>query len=279
MHIRILLNSIALDPNRWTAEKVPFNRLDELLEPIANSGFRGVEVWQHHISSLDDRAITELREQAENLGLDFPVLGIYPELHLGGTDGEDALAETLRLLDIAASLGANTVKMFVGTKASSDLTEMEEVNTMASLEMLAGAAEDRDLLLTGETHANTLFDSVEAAKMTLAEIEGQELEICFQPYDSVSTEQAIADYTALSGHVIHVHLQGRKGSKISLLEEADVDYERLLETLEINGFAGYLSIEFVKDCVVDHPEDFDIDRVLANAVADREFIEKVLEIG
>ena len=278
MHIRILLNSIALEPNRWTAEKTPFNRLHQLLEPVANSGFRSVEVWQYHVSSLNDVAITELTTKADHLGVDFPVLGIYPQLHLGGTDGEEALTESLRLLDLGVSLGANTVKMFVGAKASADLTEMEEANTIASLEMLADAAEDRDLLLTGETHANTLFDSVEATTMSLAEVGSPELEVCFQPYDSRSTEQAISDYSALAENVIHVHLQGRKDDRISLLEEADIDYERFLETLEINGFAGYLSIEFVKDCVVDHPEDFDLERVLSNAVADREFIEKVLEL-
>jgi sugar phosphate isomerase/epimerase len=279
MHIRILLNSIALDPNRWTDEKVPFYQLDELLEPVANSGFRGVEVWQHHVTSLDDAALTELRTKADDLGLDFPVLGIYPNLHLGASDGEEALADSLRLLDVAATLGANTVKLFVGSKASYDLTEMEEANTVASLETLAEAAEDRDLLLAGETHANTLFDSVETVKMSLQEIDRDDLEVCFQPFDSKNTEQAIADYTALADHVIHVHLQGRKDDQMSLLEEADIDYERFLETLEINGFAGYLSIEFVKDCVVDHPEDFDLDRVLANATIDREFVEKVLEIG
>ena len=83
MHIRILLNSIALEPNRWTTEKIPFYRLEELLEPIAQSGFRGIEVWQYHVSSLNEDAITDLTMQADDLGIDFPVLGIYPRLHLG----------------------------------------------------------------------------------------------------------------------------------------------------------------------------------------------------
>jgi sugar phosphate isomerase/epimerase len=144
--------------------------------------------------------------------------------------------------------------------------------------MLTDAAEDRDLLLTGETHANTLFDSVETVAATLEIIESEELEVCFQPFDPTDTEQAIADYTALADHVIHIHLQGRRNNEMSLLSDSDIDYERLLETFEINGFAGYLSIEFVKDCVVDHPEDFDLDVVLQNAVKDREFVEKVLEM-
>lgn len=278
MDVRILLNSIALDPNRWTEKKAPFFELKDLLEPVADAGFRRMEVWQYHVSSLDENAMTELQDRGADLGLEFPVLGIYPRLHLGGTKGENDLSEAVRLLDKAAFLGANTVKMFVGTKASADLTDLEEARTIASLEMLTDAAEDRDLLLSGETHENTLFDRVEVVKSILAIIDSEELEVCFQPFDSSSTERAIADYAALADHVIHIHLQGRKGGRLSLLKNADIDYERFLETLEISGFAGYLSIEFVKDCVVDHPEDFDLDRVLANAVKDREFVEKVLGI-
>lgn len=278
MHIKTILNSIALEPNRWTDEKVPFYRLKDLLEPVADAGFRGMEVWQYHVSGLDEPALTELKDRASDLGIEIPVLGIYPRLHVGGNEGEKDLSTAIRLLDTATFLGANTVKMFVGSKASSDLTDMEEAQTIASLEMLTDAAEDRDLLLTGETHANTLFDSVETVAATLDIIESEELEVCFQPFDLTSTEQAIADYTALADHIIHVHLQGRKGDRMSLLSEADIDYERLLETFEINGFAGYLSIEFVKDCVVDHPEDFDLELVLSNAVKDREFVERVLEL-
>jgi len=277
MHIRILLNSIALEPNRWTDGKTPFFRLEELVEPIARHDFKGIEVWQNHLSMLEDKEIAELRERAGDLGLDFPVVGFYPELHLVGSDGEVALSESLGLMDKAAALGANTVKMFVGSKASKELTDLEEAATFASLETLIDAAEDRDLLLTGETHAGTLFDSVGACRRALHQIDSDELEICFQPFDPANTESAIADYTELAESVIHVHLQGRIGNEMSLLEDADLDYERFLEALEINGFAGYLSIEFVKDCVVDRPEDLDIERVLSNAAADREFVRRVLE--
>jgi sugar phosphate isomerase/epimerase len=252
--------------------------LTDLLEPIADAGFRGVEVWQYHVSRLAQSDLEALNQKASDLGIDFPVLGIYPELHLGGTAGEEALIETVRLLDVGVALGANTVKMFVGTKGRGDLSEIEEANTFAALEMLVDAAEDRDILLAGETHANTLFDSVDSVNNALAVIDSEDLEVCFQPFESANTEQAIADYSSLAEHVIHVHLQGRSNGEISSLETADIDYQRLLETFEINGFAGYLSIEFVKDCVVDKAENFDLDRVIANAVADRTFVEKVLEI-
>jgi sugar phosphate isomerase/epimerase len=168
--------------------------------------------------------------------------------------------------------------MFVGSKASSKLTDLELGSTMAALDVLTEAADDRDLLLTGETHANTLFDTMTSVKEILNQVGSDELEVCYQPFDSRNTEQAIADYTALAAHVIHVHLQGRKDDQMSLLEHADIDYGRLLETLEVHGFAGYLSIEFVKDCVVEHPEDLDLAVVLANAEKDRAFIEGVLEI-
>ena len=46
-----------------------------------------------------------------------------------------------------------------------------------------------------------------------------------------------------------------------------------MKALAKDGFDGALSIEFVKDCVVARPADFDLGRVLANAQQDRAFVE------
>ena len=41
----LLLNTLALDPNRWTPEKIAYYPLGALLVPIAEAGFGGVELW------------------------------------------------------------------------------------------------------------------------------------------------------------------------------------------------------------------------------------------
>ena len=66
----LLLNTLALDPNRWTPEKIAYYPLDALLMPIAEAGFHGVELWQYHVSREREAGVRRLRAQAEALGLE-----------------------------------------------------------------------------------------------------------------------------------------------------------------------------------------------------------------
>lgn len=270
--IQILLNSIALEPNRWTAEKIAWFNLLDLLGPISAAGFDAVEVWQHHVSRLTPAELQQLVSTSRDLGISFPVLGIYPHLHRDSDDGQQDLGEIIRMLDIAITLGADTVKMFVGSVASEELTRSQRDRTMTALAQVVKAAEGRDLRITGETHANTLFDTLSSCQQALAEINSDTLKVCFQPLDSADDERAASDFKALEEHIVHIHLQGRIDGEMALLEESDLDYTQFLTMVKQSDFAGYLCIEFVKDCVVASPELLDVDLVLRNATRDLAFV-------
>jgi sugar phosphate isomerase/epimerase len=96
--------------------------------------------------------------------------------------------------------------------------------------------------------------------------------ICFQPYELEKTEQALIDYKLLAKRVVHVHYQGRKEKQMELLKNSSLDYKKLTQLLVENKFTGYLSLEFVKDCVVKNSADFNPDLVLQNARRDREYV-------
>ena len=123
--ITVVLNSIALDPHRWTKEKIPFHKLERLLAPIAQTGFRFVEIWQHHISEEAEAQINAIREAGTSLGLSFPVVGLYPQLHCEGEEYRRESERINRLLSYAKMLGADIVKIFVGTRASALITARE----------------------------------------------------------------------------------------------------------------------------------------------------------
>ncbi|MFC1483635.1 hypothetical protein ACFL5M_03840 [Candidatus Neomarinimicrobiota bacterium] len=65
--IYILLNSIALDPNRWTAAKIPYIGLLDLIESVAEAGFKYVEVWQQQVLLEDLEAIKAIKETAKDV--------------------------------------------------------------------------------------------------------------------------------------------------------------------------------------------------------------------
>lgn len=271
----LLLNTIALDPNRWTADKIPHYALADLLPAVAEAGFPDVEIWHYHLTHPSEAGVAALDERMQHLGLRAPVVGAYPVLHLEGEALYRERAAMHALMDRAHRLGARVVKCFAGRLGSDAVDEPAYARSVRFTRELAAYAGSLGLTLTAETHPDTLCDSVAACRRFLEAVEASNLHLCFQPFDFTDTAQAGADYEALRKHVIHVHLQGRANDRITLLEEADIDYRPVLQALADGGFDGYLCIEFVKGCVVDRPDAFDLDLVLANARRDRDFVLQV----
>ena len=208
---QLLLNTLALDPHRWTPEKIGYYRLDALLEPVAEAGFRGLELWPYHLSRESKAGVRRLRERAEALGVCIPVVGMYPQLHLDGAAHRAAWDEAAKVVEAAGMLGAEVAKIFVGSKGTDALTEAEYKRSLAFLADLVDWAGASGLTITGETHAHTLFDSLDACRAVLDAVGTENFKICFQPYDLTDTAQALAQYDVLHPHVVHVHYQGRRG--------------------------------------------------------------------
>ncbi len=112
--IQILLNSIALDPNRWTFDKIAYFHLDQLLDHVAKAGFHFVEVWQYHISRAAESEIRKYHKIANSLSLTFPVIGMYPRLHFSGRERQNELDRIEMLINYAKLLGTDIIKVFVG---------------------------------------------------------------------------------------------------------------------------------------------------------------------
>ncbi len=268
----LLLHTIALEPNRWQAEKPPAYLLRELLAPIAGAGFHFVELWQNHFARATHAEIRGISQQAGDLGLSFPVAGIYPSLDLSGGEWDRHMKEMEEILDRALLLGSSTVKIFVGRKDRSQLGQPEYETSVRSLIHLTRIASARMMVVAGEIHENTLFSSVASATEVLRDVGDQHFRICFQPLDFTSTDATLSAYDALREYVVHLHLQGRRGGTLCLLEEAEIDYGRIVKRLSDRKYDGTMSIEFVKDCVVSDRKEFDLNNVVTNAIRDRDYV-------
>ena len=168
--IHFLLNTIALDPNRWTKDKVPYYRIDQLIKPITISGFHFLEIWQYHISFENEIYIKQLRNQGRSLGLSFPVVGMYPKLHLYGEDRLKEVAQMEKIINYAKILGAKILKIFVGNISSSNITKSEYDNSLETMKTVISLAKTLDLIVTGETHQKTLFDSIDSCLTFMKEL-------------------------------------------------------------------------------------------------------------
>lgn len=273
--MKIVLNSIALEPNRWTEGKIPYFHLRDLLLPVKEAGFDSVEVWQNHVDLLDRAAVGLLKETGDSLGISFPIIGMYPRFVVPEEEREDELDHWSRMAERVDILDSDILKVMPGRTPSEDLSNGKWDRAVAFVREALEKTEEPGFLVPLETHGGTVADDPDALLRFLDDVGSDRLKICWQPYDFADTDEAIELYDKLSDHIIHLHLQGRCDGQMELLEDSDLDYEAILGHIFESGFDGYLSIEFVKNCVVNDPVNFDVEDVLKNARQDREFIESV----
>ena len=277
--MQLLLNTIMLEVNRWTADHQLTFPLIDLLEPIKKAGFDQLEIWQYHIAPLDRGELDELAGRLADLGLRARVLGAYPPLHLEGTEAEEARAELYRLVEAAAALGVSTFKIFPGRQASAALDPDTRSLSVDRLRELADELARHRMHLTMETHGNTLCDTLESTQELLDELASAEnVGLCFQPYTEHDTDAAIAAFDHLKAAVPHIHLQNRRqtDNSTSLLEEGDwIDFRRFLPHVRQAGFDQLLCLEFTAGIFPPEGQPFDPQVVIDNAARDRDFIVEV----
>ena len=274
-----LLNTIMLEPNRWTAEKRLSWPLIDLLEPVQLAGFHQIEIWQYHISDLNDGEVEDLRARQEQLGMQTIAVGAYPQFHHQDGEAETYAAELERTVEVSAAMGANVFKIFPGRVASADADAGVRERTLQRLRALAGNVSEHGMILTLETHGGTLCDTPASTHQLLAELSDVEnLAICFQPYVGHDTESTTDFYDSIAHRVHHLHLQNRLSAERQTvcLEDGDwVDYSRLLPHIRDTGFEGIACIEFTAGITPPEGQTFSLDEVISNAVIDREFTKKV----
>ena len=274
--MQLLLNTIMLEPNRWTAEHALTWPLVDLLDPMAAAGFRDLEVWGYHLDRLSEAGVEQLTAALEARGMRAVGVGAYPAFHLEGAEDEEERRSLEQLVGAAVHLGASVFKIFPGRVASAEAGEALWRRSVEGMRRLAGRTAEAGMLLTLETHGGTLCDTLDGTRRLLEQLPEDGVGICFQPYVEHDTAAAKAAFDALGPRVRLVHLQNRKDGAAALLEEGDwTDYRRFLPHVRRSGFDGPMCLEFTAGITPAPGEAFDLAGVLANAARDRAFVEEL----
>lgn len=272
----LLLNTILLEPNRWTADKELTWPLVDLLDPVAAAGFTDLELWGYHVDRLDDAGIEGLRQGLAERSQRALAVGAYPAFHLDGAEDEAEVARLERVVGVSATLGARLFKIFPGRVGSAQADDAIRRRSVERLRALADRTAQAGMRLTLETHGNTLCDTLDSTQRLFDELgEHDNVGLCFQPYTEQDTDAAIAMFDTLGDRVWHVHLQNRDEARTAtrLAEGSWTDYGRFLPHVRDSGFDGTLCIEFTAGIVPADGESFDLQQVIGNAAADRAFVE------
>lgn len=275
--MRTLLNTIAIEPNRWTQEKIPARDLMELLPAIGDAGFTGLEIWQYHFSRKTDADLKALREAASGRGLSFEIAGLYPLFHLEGEEGNAAEREMHGLLDRAALLGVERIKFFFGRVAARNITPRQlELTHSRVRAWIHYGRHEHGLGFCAELHQGTLFDPFEYGRAYLDSNQELDLKVCWQPYSGDTTERCLEIIQGLGPAMVHAHFQASNAQGRCLLPEAGLDYRRIVPALQAANPDFLPSIEFVRGGFGSAEHPFSLSNALADAVADATWIDALL---
>jgi sugar phosphate isomerase/epimerase len=246
----VLLGTVALEPNRWGAVDPsgrPATVLADWLDPIADAGFDGLELWAGHAS-----------EAVVAHPLPVPVFNSYARLGPGSSDRDLAVAW-------AARLGATGVKCNVGR---------DPARAAAYAEALAGWAADlpAGTSLLCECHAGTIAEDVGMAARLLAAA-GPPALVGAIVHTHEPAERLRARFDAYGDRIRHVHVNHLDGGRAPRLADIAPEIGGKVRLLLDLGFTGTWTLEFVHGTSTggDRPAD-----LLAEATADLALLRELL---
>lgn len=279
--MRAILGTIALEPNRWTAFKEPRMDLIEALPAIRRAGFDQLEIWQNHIALRPLAVVRALKKRGDELGVAFTYIGVYPVFTAAGLEAREQERIQADILDKAEILGTRRLKIMLACGLKGGEATPDQLRLVADrFGRWYREALSRGIRMAVELHGGTVFDPVEAGERFMQAHPELDFTICYQPYDFQDTAKALALADRFAGRISHVHLQApqpqERGGLYDLLQDAALDYRRLLPHIVRRNPAATLTLEFVRDCIQPDPP-FDVERVLVQARKDADFVEDVLK--
>jgi sugar phosphate isomerase/epimerase len=274
--MRTILATIALEPNRWTRDRVPANDIQALLPAIRAAGFEKLEVWQWHVTRRPLAQVRDIKVLGDALGVSFPYIAAYPRFLDEGMAALEQERIQAAILDCAEVLGAN-LKIMLGAGArGGDMTAAQVALTAERFGGWYRDAKSRGIAMCAELHGNTLFDPIEAGEAFMRSYPALDFSICYQPIDFSDLESSLALAAHFADRISHIHLQAPlPGGGFAPLAESRIDLRRLLPPLLHVNPNATLTLEFVEGCI-QNGDGFDSDQVLHNARRDADFVERLL---
>jgi sugar phosphate isomerase/epimerase len=258
----LLFHTIALEPARWTAQRIS-QELAALLPEIAAAGFRRLEVYEPHLTGATTSP--EIREAFRALELSPEILSSYLNLNPAATSCAEVEAGVERIRERAEYYGFRRVRIFPGPGVKPSDKETVAV-LIERLEGLVAGLPGTEILL--ETHDGSVADDPEAIVRIVREIDAPSIGLLYQP-TVFEPEAALRQFALQRPFIRHVHLQNRYAdSSFSPLREGVVPWDRIIAQLD-KSVTGTLEFVPVGICPM---EKFDLGETLAQAGSEAEYI-------
>jgi len=244
--MKILLNTIMLEPKRWASPKSVTTPLVNLLPDIKRAGFNELEIWGYHVWALGANELDFLTRELKKRDILAPSIGSYLTAQ-GGSKREDILDITQRYFYLCSKLGSKQLRIFYGDRGfkESNKEYLEFIDTVFCQIFKMG--QERNIQVMAEMHGGTLIDCIEGLQRVLKKWP-DDFGVVYQPYE-FKTGPAIKALEAALGHIYSVHLQNKHKGVFTRLSEGDVAYHQILSGLFASGYDGPFVLEFTEGVV------------------------------
>lgn len=208
-------------------------------ENIPRIGIRNVEFNVWHPRTVTPEGIEYIRERCAALGLN-PIC--LQGTRFGGSGVKD-VAHKLWLMEQIRNLGGRRVK-FTGGKRGTDGGLKAVIN---ALKQLAPAAEEMDVLVTVENHAENNIETIEDYEAIFDAVPSRHVGMCLDMgHFDASNVDNFEVIDRFHERILHVDLKDteRKGiHKVVNFGSGVTDVHGIIRRLLEHGYTGYLVIE------------------------------------
>ncbi len=197
-----------------------------------------------HVPPGDAAAAARAAELTKAAGLRVSSYGSYCRLCPNGElpDGFDAV------LDTAASLGTDTVRIWAGRKGSADTDDAECAALTLSARKIADAAAKKNVTVCFEYHPDTLTDRAGPALRLLREADRENLKTYWQPNQFLSFEENLASLKAVLPYTAHIHVFNWPAPGVKRpLSEGMTEWSAYLDVIASDGADRAMLLEFMPD--------------------------------
>jgi hypothetical protein len=228
----IFVSSLLLEPNRWNG-KGPLLNVAEWIEPIAESGFNGFELWMKHLTLASRSDWEAIKAEALAHQAEIPML--YAQLPIDSSDKGRLQRETF--LDACDFFRPKAVRFHVGEPLSPDgyLSKLG-----ARLEKAAEVVRDihRDTAMVFECQLYPFRkDEATQALSALRTGASREVTLAIRPFEMTSDELTAA-FALGDGTVSHFGIRAKQGKEYVGLVDAPEKCRAVLMQARKLGFIG-----------------------------------------
>jgi sugar phosphate isomerase/epimerase len=261
--MNILLHTIALEPARWTPQRVS-RPLVELLPHIAKAGFRDIEIFEPHLTV--ETASHEIKNALAAHNLTPVILSSYLNLNPAVTSDAVADEKIAQIVERVAFYGFKKLRLFPGPQMNPADNAGVEI-FKSRVQRLAARLPGTEILL--ETHDGSLADDPAVITRIVKDLALPKVGLLFQATFFQERESIMEQFRLEKPFIRHLHLQNRMPDLSFVgMREGIIPWPEILAELADTVDA---TLEFVPVGIC-QPEQFDLAATIQQAIDEAGYV-------